>query len=73
MLPSLQYSTPSQGTVGGRHIPSAHLSELFARQPTDIATEIMQDTVCRYGQHCMLFKTVITTQKLRGASAAAGR
>jgi len=38
VLPSLQYLTPSQVTVGGRHMPSAHLSELLPRQPTGSAT-----------------------------------
>jgi len=42
VLPSLQYSAPSQVALGGRHIPSAHLRELFVRQPTGIAKEIMQ-------------------------------
>jgi len=48
VLPSLQYSTPSQVAVGGRHMPSSHLSELFARQPTDCAKKIMQDTISNY-------------------------
>jgi len=41
-LPSLQYSNPSQERVEGRHMPSAHISELFARQPTASAKHIIQ-------------------------------
>ena len=50
MLPSVQYLTPSQVTVEGRHMPSAHFTELFKRQPTaGSAKYIIQDTYVASG------------------------
>jgi len=65
VLPSLQYSTPSQETVEGIHISSLHLRELFSRQPTDIsAKQIAQRTVLFACLHidswCLLSKMLYT-------------